>query len=76
MAPSWLSIGLDVWRRADMNFDRDYCLPLPRSDWEGVRKCMADYGDVAGLTKLLLQKLSMGGINNQQLQGTKQFQRQ
>ena len=59
MAPSWLSIGLDVWRHADMNFDRDYFLPLPRSDWEGVRKCMADYGDVVGLTKLLLRQLKV-----------------
>ena len=40
-----------------MNFDHDFFLPLPHSDCEGVRKSMADYGDVVGQTKMLLQNL-------------------
>eukprot|EP00435_Cladocopium_sp_Y103_P023724 s2642_g5.t1 len=59
MAPDWLDAGLRVWRDEAMSFERDFFLPLPRADWEGVAQCMADYGDVVGLSKQLLRKLRL-----------------
>lgn len=57
MAPEWLDAGLKIWRHDAMSFERDFFLPLPRADWEGVTRCMADYGDIVGLSKQLLRKL-------------------
>ena len=57
MAQEWLHAGLKIWQHDAMSFERDFFLPLPRADWEGVTRCMADYGDIVGLSKQLLRKL-------------------
>ena len=57
MAPDWLTVGLKVWSDPEMSFGRDYFLPLPKPDWTGVCKRMAEYADSAGLSVQLLRRL-------------------
>ena len=57
MAPDWLTVGWKVWSDPEMSFGRDYFLPLPKPDWTGVCKRMAEYADSAGLSVQLLRRL-------------------
>lgn len=57
MGAQWLSVGLQLWQRAPLAFDRDYFLPLPSRAWDSVQNAMADYGDVVGLSKQLFRRL-------------------
>ena len=72
MAPQWLSVGLQIWQQEQMNFERDYFLPLPSLDWTGVRPAMADYGDIVGLSKQLLRYLRQPVWAHGQWQSTSQ----
>ena len=72
MGPHWLRVGLQIWQQEQMAFERDYFLPLPSLDWDGVRPAMADYGDIVGLSKQLLRYLRQPVWAHCQWQSTSQ----
>ena len=53
----WLRAGFAIWRAEDFNFDRDYLIPLPSSNLQSCKQCMADYTAVSTLSKLLYREL-------------------
>ena len=55
----WLTTGFRIWKSADMDFPRDYFLPLPSADWECCRACIADYTAFCTLSKGLYQQLML-----------------
>lgn len=59
MNPSWLTDGWALWCNPDMQFKRDYFLPLPNADESGVRHVMVDYAAVVSLSKRLLTMLQV-----------------
>ena len=63
MNPSWLTDGWALWCSPDMQFKRDYFLPLPNADESGVRHVMADYAAVVSLSKRLLTMLQVPSWN-------------
>ena len=63
MNPSWLTDGWALWCNPDMQFKRDYFLPLPNADESGVRHVMADYAAVVSLSKRLLTMLQVPSWN-------------
>ena len=63
MNPSWLTDGWALWCSPDMQFKRDYFLPLPNADESGMRHVMADYAAVVSLSKRLLTMLQVPSWN-------------
>ena len=59
MSSTWLEQGLKLWLSESMSFERDFFLPMPNSDWSGVRRGMANYADVVGLSQHLLRMLRL-----------------
>ena len=57
--PNWLKLGWDIWDRPCLSFRRDYFLPLPKQDWSGARRVMADYADTVALSKSLFRMLRL-----------------
>ena len=57
MVPDWLSVGWKVWSDPEMSFGRDYFLPMPKPDWTGACRRMAEYADSAGLSVQWLRRL-------------------
>ena len=55
--PSWLRCGFGIWR--DLAFERDYLLPCPSKDLEGVRRCIAIYQDAAIFSQSLFNTLRL-----------------
>ena len=59
MSSTWLEQGLKLWLSENILFERDFFLPMPHSDWSGVRRVMAHYADVVGLSQHLLRMLRL-----------------
>ena len=59
MSSTWLEQGLKLWLSETISFERDFFLPMPHSDWSGVRRVMAHYADVVGLSQHLLRMLRL-----------------
>ena len=55
----WLRTGLDIWKSASFNSDRDYWLVLPADGMERATDIMAEYSDAMALSRKLLQSLCM-----------------
>ena len=50
-APRWLAEGFAFWKHFET--DRDYLLPCPTPDLQGVRDCYASFYDAAALSQAL-----------------------
>ena len=59
MNPSWLIDGWALRCSSNMQFKRDYFLPLPNVDAFGVRHVMADYAAIISLSKYFLITLQV-----------------
>jgi hypothetical protein len=55
--PDWLKVGHELWSSEDMNFKRDYLLPVPDSTMESVGDKRAEYADMAIMSQLLFGEL-------------------
>ena len=55
VSPRWLAEGFAIWKHFEI--DRDYLLPCPTSDLQGVRDCYASYNDAAALSQALHNEL-------------------
>ena len=53
----WLDAGLTLWLEEDMHFVRDYFLPLPSVDLQGVVRTKAAYSDAAAFHRSVLAAL-------------------
>ena len=53
---SWLMTGMNLFDEV-ANFPRDYLLPLPREDLDGVIHRKAEYTDAIGFSRKLLMRL-------------------
>lgn len=63
----WLAEGFEIWTSQVFNFERDFFVPLPSADMEGVVKKMASYSDCSALSRDLLAQLRRPkrGLNGQ-----------
>jgi hypothetical protein len=52
-SPTWLLTGLHIWQ--DFGGDRDYLVPVPTADREGIRAVLAEYRDISALSQELFQ---------------------
>lgn len=58
MNPNWLGDGWAIWsQNEDMNFQRDYFLPLPTEDYQSARRVLADYARTVSLSKYFWSNL-------------------
>ena len=55
VSPRWLSKGFAIWKHFET--DRDYLLPCPTPDLQGVRDCYASCNDAAALSQALHNEL-------------------
>ena len=55
VSPRWLAEGFAIWKHFET--DRDYLLPCPTPDLQGVRDCHASYNDAAALSQALYNEL-------------------
>ena len=55
--PRWLEEGFALW--ADMAFERDFFLPMPDQEFEGVVRMKAEYHQVAAFSKAMLNELEV-----------------
>ena len=53
LRPDWQTMGMSLWKAEEMNFGRDFFLPLPAADFSGCRRGMASYSHVVSLSKQL-----------------------
>ena len=53
LRPDWQTMGMSLWKAEEMNFERDFFLPLPAADFSGCRRGMASYSHVVSLSKQL-----------------------
>ena len=57
----WLDTGLELWRRPELNYSRDYFLCLPSQDLLGSCRLRARYTDAVGFSKALFSLLKVPG---------------
>ena len=57
----WLDVGWKLMEQVAGHIARDYLLPLPSSDFRGVRRGPARYHDALNMTMALLQEVECDG---------------
>jgi len=58
--PEWLQVGYRLFGDLAGHVPRDYMLPLPAADFEGVRRGPALYADMLAMSRALLRELRRG----------------
>ena len=54
---TWLQTGYDLWQTPEMDFKRDYLVPVPEATMEAVSHKKAEYPDMAVMSQMLLSEL-------------------
>jgi hypothetical protein len=55
----WLQAGFEILASDDFSFSRDYLVPYPRADWQGVTQKVLDYSAASAYGRSLLLDLPM-----------------
>ena len=55
----WLEEGLKIWHSKHFCIYREYLVPLPADDYEGVRNARADYTDMVAMNRSILRDLTV-----------------
>ena len=58
----WLEVGWKLMEQVAGHIARDFLLPLPPSDFRGVRRGPARYHDALNMTRALLQEVECDGL--------------
>lgn len=63
---SWLEVGFQLWQESGMYTTRDYLLPLPTADLDGVIDRKAEYTDMAAMCRKLFSELEVPDYDHKQ----------
>ena len=53
----WLQVGVNMLLEPELQFERDYMIPLPSKGWTGTRKHLAQPRDLSNFMRIVIQGL-------------------